>query len=241
METRGTDGSRPGRPRGSDAVRSVISPGAFTLLELLVVILILSILATLILPAWSRARDRARALLCRNHLRQWGWGLHLYAAEHRDYLPPEGIPNPGDRSTNLGWYVQLPPLMNLPAYHAQSWRTNPAANPGRSVWLCPANVRRSNGRNLFHYCVNQHLDGTSEDDVAVLLVQIPQPSASVWMFDSKNLPAVGYWGFVHTNLHRGGAHFLFLDGHTTHHRRADYWDDDRQRGHTNHPSLIWTP
>ena len=63
----------------------------------------------------------------------------------------------------------------------------------------------------------------------------------VWVFDSKNLPAVGYWGYVHTNLHGVGAQFLFLDGHTRHFRNTGYWNFAEQKGRTNKPSIVWVP
>jgi prepilin-type processing-associated H-X9-DG protein len=227
------------RPRGASAF-SATSPG-FTLLELLLLILLLAILAALALPGMRRARDHASALVCRNHLRQWGMATQLYSMEHDDRLPPEGIPNPAESSAHSGWYIQLPPQISLAPYHSLPWRTNASLDPGRTVWLCPSNRRRSNGRNLFHYCLNQHIDGTSERENAVLLSHIAEPSCSVWLFDSKNLPAVGYWGFVHTNLHKEGAHFLFLDGHVARFKNTDYWDFSVNRAHTNHPQLRWIP
>ena len=63
----------------------------------------------------------------------------------------------------------------------------------------------------------------------------------VWMFDSKNLPAVGTWAFVHTNLHNGGAHFLFLDFHVAGFRNVNYWDFTAGQGRTNHPAIQWIP
>src|SRR2546422_8477504 len=42
------------------------------------------------------------------------------------------------------------------------------------------------------------------------LSTISRPVAVVWLFDSKNLPAVGGWTYVHTNLHTHGAQFVFL-------------------------------
>lgn len=213
----------------------------FTLIELLVVIAILGILTSLLVPALGQARGRVRGIVCRNHLRQWGLATHLYVGDHGDFLPPEGVPNPDADATNAGWYVQLPRELGIAPYHAMTWRTNAGVNPGRPVWLCPANVRRSNGRNLFHYCLNENINGTGEENRPVRLSSLARPAALVWLFDSKNLPAVGSRNFTHTNLHEGGAQFLFLDGHTArlHHRL--YWDTARNRALTNDAALAWVP
>lgn len=60
---------------------------AFTLVELLVVIAIIAVLASLLLPAVARARDRARGISCLSHHRQLGLAAFLYAGDERDALP----------------------------------------------------------------------------------------------------------------------------------------------------------
>ena len=214
---------------------------AFTLLELLVVVVVMAVLASLLLPALVRARARVQAIACVSNLKQWSLATLLYVGDHDDWLPPEGTPNPGESATNSGWYVQLPLELGLPRYHDQPWRTNPAVNPGRSVWICPANPRRSNGRNLFHYCLNEHINGTGTGNLPVRLGNLPSPTTLVWLFDTRNLPAVGYWNYVPTNRHANGAQFAFLDGHVLRLGAREYWDFAVDDGRIDNPLVRWIP
>jgi prepilin-type N-terminal cleavage/methylation domain-containing protein/prepilin-type processing-associated H-X9-DG protein len=222
---------------------------AFTLIELLVVIAIIAILAALLLSALGRAKDAGKAVSCRNNLKQWGQATHLFAADHDDFLPPEGKPTPLESDlANSGyqaWYIQLPDQINVPRYAEQAWRTNPFVNPGNSVWICPANRRRcdasSKTNNLFHYCLNDYVNGTGTENHSLRLGSVRRAAVVVWLYDSKNLPAVGDENFVHNNLHNRGAQFVFLDSHVARLRAAEYWDSKNSKGITNNPELVWMP
>jgi prepilin-type N-terminal cleavage/methylation domain-containing protein/prepilin-type processing-associated H-X9-DG protein len=63
----------------------------FTLIELLVVIAIIGILAAILLPALSRAREAANRATCQNNLKQMGTVFFMYAGEHRGYLPQRQV------------------------------------------------------------------------------------------------------------------------------------------------------
>ena len=61
----------------------------FTLVELLVVIGIIALLISILLPALSRAKEKARQTLCVNNEHQMGLGYHLYAEDNRDSYPAQ--------------------------------------------------------------------------------------------------------------------------------------------------------
>ncbi|EIP97201.1 prepilin-type N-terminal cleavage/methylation domain-containing protein [Opitutaceae bacterium TAV1] len=73
--------------------------GAFTLVELLTVIVIIGILAAIILPVVSKVRESAKIAKGISNLRQIGAALTLYAANNRDMLPYSNIANAGGQNT----------------------------------------------------------------------------------------------------------------------------------------------
>ena len=131
----------------------------FTLVELLVVITIISILASILLPALKTAKDISRASVCGGNMKQLGYAWSYYSGDYDDWLLSLcadanrfGGAGCNSLSSNFWPYV-VRDYLNMPNMPDGYWGGVPAKYAWNSVITCPS---MNNGKKYMQYLFEIH-------------------------------------------------------------------------------------
>ncbi|MBN2642080.1 MAG: type II secretion system protein [Victivallales bacterium] len=193
----------------------------FTLVELLVVIAVIAILASMLLPALNKARNKGKQISCMNGIRQLGLAALNYTSDYEGYIPPL-YPNPPGKPRSWN------DILQKNNYVDYSWFT------------CPAMTQKTSWPLYPHYGINTSLYSLSSNNsnysntISYKLDMASRASKKMFIMDSyRNLSdgtanldsgffRINFMNAYLTSTFYGkpaGRHMkicnvLFLDGHS---------------------------
>jgi prepilin-type N-terminal cleavage/methylation domain-containing protein/prepilin-type processing-associated H-X9-DG protein len=235
---------RSGHPgRADSGGPHTLNRRAFTLIELLVVIAIIAILASLLLPALSAARQKAERIACLNNQRQLTLAWMMYSDDNAGRLPPNAALSGGATNSwvngQMKWDFGFGPpwAQNYDVTLLTGSLLGPYSSRSTRIYKCPGDkVNGKSGPRLRSISMNGMMGGYSPGDAASInspgfqlylkLSDINKPNPSqAWVFIDEhadsindgffrvNMSNISAWQDIPASYHGGGGALSFADGH----------------------------
>ena len=213
----------------------------FTLIELLVVIAIISILAAMLMPAISRAKNKAAQTVDVNNLKQQITTLWIYTTDNNDILPwPNWLA--GDRPDRPGWLYTIDPTVGGPAMFKLETGVFWPTLRTKKLYVCPMDNpdgwSSDRGQQISTYVMNGAVIGYNRTNYPPVRASSMKPEdVAFWETDERyasyfndgaSYPQEG----VSRRHSRGAIHAAF--GGSVSYIRFDTWYEevaDPQRNH----------
>ena len=172
------------------------SKRAFTLIELLVVIAIIAILAALLLPALSKAKERAKRINCVSNLRQLALATRFYMDAEGDRFPVYTDPN---SNQDGWWHRRIYPYIRTSGTFT-NWQTSGQA---ADYYICPSDPTGLASR--LSYGFNYYLTDVREAEVR-------SPARTMMIGDAGSVYLTAAWA-EKGRYHKTGINVNFFDHH----------------------------